>query len=46
MTSCGANEPFLHSIVDERQKGIVVSINIQQTHLPKPKILFKHIISS
>lgn len=34
MASGGADEPFFHSFVNERQKGIVVSINIQQSHLP------------
>ena len=36
MASFGADEAFLHSFVNERQQGIVVSIYIQQPHLPKP----------
>jgi len=33
--STGADEPVLHGLVDERQQGGVVAINVQQSNLMK-----------
>ena len=32
----GRDESLVHSLVDEGEQGVVVPINVQQTHLPIP----------